>query len=81
MIINQVIPAYPEDLQREALIKFRFTVQPDGRLTNIIPMRKGDATLERITIEALSKWRFNALPVNVEKRMVQGVITFRYELR
>ncbi len=81
VIVQQVIPVYPEGLQREAVIKFRFSVQPDGRITDIIPMRKGDAVLERITIEALSKWRFNPLPGGVEQKTVQGVITFRYELR
>lgn len=81
VIVQQVIPVYPEGLQREAVIKFRFSVQPDGRITDIIPMRKGDAILERITIEALSKWRFNPLPPGVEQKTVQGVITFRYELR
>jgi len=80
MIVNQVIPAYPEGLQREAVIKFRFTVLPDGRMTNILPVIKGDPQLERITIQALSKWRFNALPSEMEQTTVQGLITFRYEL-
>lgn len=81
VIVGQIIPVYPEGLQREAVIKFRFAVQPDGRITDIIPMRKGDAVLERITIEALSQWRFNPLPSNAEQKIVRGMITFRYELR
>lgn len=81
LIVKQVIPDYPEDLQREAVLKFRFTVLPDGRITSLIPMRKGDPTLEELTISALRQWRFNPLPPQMEQKNVQGIITFRYELQ
>lgn len=81
VIVKQVIPQYPQGLQQEAVIKFRFTVLPSGRITDLIPMRKGDPTLEQITIQALQTWRFNSLPANMEQKSVQGLITFRYELR
>jgi len=80
LIVKQVIPTYPEGLQREAVIQFRFTVQPDGRLTGLIPMRKGDPTLEKITLTALRQWLFNPLPAYAEQKPVQGIITFRYQL-
>lgn len=80
LIVKQIIPTYPEGLQQEAVIQFRFTVQPDGRLTGLIPMRKGDPTLEKITLNALRQWLFNPLPANAEQKPVQGLITFRYQL-
>ena len=80
LILKQVIPRYPDDLQQEAVLQFRFTVQPDGRLTGLIPMRQGDPTLEKITIAALRQWLFNARPATAEQKAVQGIITFRYQL-
>jgi hypothetical protein len=80
LIIKQVIPRYPEGLQQEAVIQFKFTVQPDGRLTGLIPMRKGDPTLEKITLAALRQWLFSPLPAHAEQKPVQGIITFRYQL-
>lgn len=80
-IISQVLPAYPPGLQREAVVKIRFWVQPDGRIGQMIPVQKGDPQLEAITMQAMRQWRFNALPANVEPRNVQGIITFVYKLR
>lgn len=80
MILNQVIPRYPAGLQKEEVVKIRFTVLPDGQIGLMIPMRKGDPTLEKITLEALRQWRFNPLPAAVEQKNVTGIITFRYEL-
>lgn len=80
-IVNKVIPEYPENLQKEAIIKIRFTVLPDGRVGQMIPVQKDDPKLEDITILAMKQWRFNALPPGAEQNSVQGVITFRYILR
>lgn len=80
-IVSKVIPEYPEDLQKEAIIKIRFTVLPDGRVGQMIPVQKDYPELEDITIQALKQWRFNALPPGAQQTSVQGVITFRYVLR
>jgi TonB family protein len=80
MILSQVIPQYPAGLQKEEVVKIRFTVLPDGQIGLMIPMRKGDPTLEKITLDALRQWRFNPLPAGVEQKNVTGIITFRYEL-
>ncbi|MBN1996318.1 TonB family protein [candidate division KSB1 bacterium] len=79
-IMSKVIPKYPPGLQREAVIKIRFTVLPDGRVGAVIPMQKGDPTLDDITLKALKQWRFNPLPPDETQKNVQGVITFRYVL-
>lgn len=79
-IVNKTIPEYPENLQKEAIIKIRFTVLPDGRVGQVIPVQKDYPKLEDITIQALKQWRFNALPPGAPQTSVQGVITFRYVL-
>lgn len=80
-ILHQVIPEYPNGLQKEEVLKIRFTVLPDGRVSLTIPMRKGDPTLEKISLEALRQWRFNSLPASAQQKNVTGIITFRYELQ
>ena len=80
-IINQVLPEYPTGLQREAVVKIRFWVQPDGRIGSMIPVRKGDPKLEDITMKAIRQWRFNALPADEQQKNVEGVITFVYKLQ
>jgi len=80
-IMNQKIPRYPSGLQREAVVKIRFTVLPDGHVGSMLPVQKGDPTLDEITMKALRQWRFNPLPPGAEQKNVQGIITFRYELQ
>ena len=79
--IVQVLPEYPPGLQREAVVKIRFWVLPDGRVGTMIPVRKGDPKLEEITMKAIRQWRFNAIPASEEQRNVEGVITFVYKLQ
>jgi TonB family protein len=79
-IISQTIPQYPPGLQKEAVVKIRFSVLPDGHIGQMIPVQKGDPILEDITMKALRKWRFNPLASNETQKTVSGIITFRYEL-
>lgn len=80
-ILNKLIPQYPPGLQREAVVRIRFFVLPDGSVGQMIPVQKGDPVLEDITMSALRQWRFNPLPPGAEQKNVMGVITFRYELQ
>ncbi|MCF7805378.1 MAG: energy transducer TonB [Candidatus Marinimicrobia bacterium] len=79
-ILSKTIPEYPQDLQREAVIRIRFTVTPDGRVGQMIPVQKDYPELEALTLDALKEWRFNPLPPSAEQRAVEGIITFRYVL-
>ena len=79
-VLKEVIPDYPEGLQKEAVIKIRFSVTPDGRVSQMIPVQKDYPRLEQLTLDALKQWRFNPLPPGTDQRTVQGIITFRYEL-
>jgi len=80
-ILHQVIPTYPSGLQKEEVLRIRFTVLADGSIGLMIPMRKGDPTLEKITLDALRQWRFSPLPASAEQKNVTGIISFRYELQ
>lgn len=80
-IVFQVIPQYPPGLQKEAVVKIRFTVLPDGRVGSMIPLQKGDPTLEKISMQAMRQWRFNALAAGVQQQNVTGIITFKYRLQ
>ncbi len=79
-VIRQTIPAYPAGLQKEAVVKIRFTVLPDGHIGRMIPVKKGDPRLEDITLKALQSWQFNPLPPTSPQDPVDGIITFRYQL-
>lgn len=80
-IVNQVLPEYPPGLQNEAVVKIRFWVLPDGRIGNMLPVRKGDPVLDQLTMRAMRQWRFSALSNDAEKKNAEGVITFVYKLR
>jgi outer membrane biosynthesis protein TonB len=80
-VISRVIPEYPENMQKEAIIKISFTVLPNGQVGEMIPTIKSDATLEKITLDALRQWRFNPLPSYEQQRSEKGIITFRYLLK
>ncbi|MDX1546265.1 MAG: energy transducer TonB [Rhodothermales bacterium] len=70
------LPAFAEKVN--AQIKMRITVDPQGRITAMQPVLKGNPSLERAVREALNRWRFNALPPNAPQQSQVGVVTFRF---
>ena len=80
-VLSKVIPTYPKGYHGEGIIKLRFRVLPNGLVTDIVPILKGDAVLERLTIEAFQQWRFDPIPENKPQKNVAGMITFRYILK
>ncbi|NOY77176.1 MAG: hypothetical protein GXO76_04835 [Calditrichaeota bacterium] len=80
-VLSKVIPTYPKGYHGEGIIKLRFRILPNGLVTDIVPILKGDAVLERVTIEAFQQWRFDPIPENKPQKTVAGVITFRYVLK
>lgn len=80
-ILKKVIPEYPQGLQREAAVRIRFTVLPNGLVGEMVPLQKADPVLERVSLEALRLWRFNSLDPEDEQVAQQGIITFRYVLQ
>ncbi len=80
-VLYKVIPQYPGGLRSEAVVKLRFSVLPNGVVVNIVPLHKGEASLERAAISAFQQWRFNPLSGQSAQRTQNGMITFRFVLR
>ncbi len=79
---NPLTQPLPENTASyEATITLRFEVTPDGRVTNIIPIRKsGSPEIDREVISTLNSWRFSRLPSDVPQQNQTGTITFRFVL-
>ncbi len=80
-IYHKKLPEFPPDVQREATIKIKFTVLPNGLIGSTFLLQKGDTQLENLTLEAFRTWRFNPLPAYVEQKEQTGVITFHFKLK
>ncbi len=78
-ILYKVLPRYPPEVQREAVITLWFTVRPDGTVGEIHPVRKGEPRLENEAVAALKQWRFSPLSPDVGDQT--GEITFYYRLK
>ncbi len=76
--IRTVSPDYRE--QVEATIRIRITVDPRGRVTQRIPLLKGNPVLEQAAMDALQRWQFNPLPPNAPQESQTGVVTFNFRL-
>ena len=80
-ILQKILPPYPKGYNREGVVRIRFTILPNGRVGEMIPLLKSDAVLEENAMHALAKWRFNPLPREAPQDTVIGIITFRYKLK
>ena len=80
-ILYDPLPKYPEGLDKEARIKIRITVLPNGTIGDLIPLQKADATLESETMKTLRLWRLSPLKSTDPQLNQTAVITFRFVLR
>jgi len=80
-ILSNPLPEYPEGLNKNAAIRIRFTVLPDGNVksSGMVPVRKEDAVLEELSMSMLKLWRFSPLPEG-DTREQSGVITFNFQV-
>jgi Gram-negative bacterial tonB protein. len=74
-------PDYPEGVRKEADIRLRFTILPDGTVGSIIPLTKADTKLENVAINSLRQWRFEALSKNQKQVEQIAIIVFPYRLQ
>ncbi|MGE5805586.1 MAG: energy transducer TonB, partial [Ignavibacteria bacterium] len=80
-ILYYFIPDYPAGVQKEADIRLKFTILPDGSVGTIFPLTKADTRLENSAINALRQWSFEPLG-EIQKQMEQtAVIVFPYRLQ
>lgn len=80
-VLNGPLPIYPEGLDKEASIKIKITVLPDGTIGNLIPIQKADATLESVTMKTLKLWKLSPLKPTDPQLNQTAVITFRFVLQ
>jgi protein TonB len=72
------LPDYDEKVN--AVIQVRITVDPRGRIVRVLPLRKGNPTLEQAVMQALRQWVFNPLRAGAPQENQTGTITFRFRL-
>jgi TonB family protein len=80
-VVRSVLPEYPEGIQREVQLQFRFAVTPAGEVTGITPLQKGDPALEEAALTALRQWKFQPLPAASPQSNQEAVITLRFRIR
>jgi len=80
LILSKVVPKYPPGLQKEVMVRIQLVVDPDGTVTSLIPLQKGDPILDEISLKALSQWKFAPLPSDRPQLPQEGQITFIFRL-
>ena len=80
-ILRKVLPQYPAGYERLERTVVKLSEAPEGEVTRLLLIKTGGAVFDRITLEALREWKFEALPPNVEQMDQEGTITFFYELQ
>jgi TonB family protein len=74
-------PSPPEVVvESESEITLKFWVRPDGIVSRVLTIRKGDAALEAAAIRYIEGWRFNPLSPREEQQEQWGTITVRFLL-
>jgi len=77
--INSPLPVNSANVS--TIITMQITVNPQGRIIQRVPIRKGNPQLEQEVMRALLRWRFNPLPPNAPQEAQTGKVTFRFTLR
>jgi protein TonB len=80
-ILYYFIPEYPSGVQKEADIRLKFTILPDGSIGTIFPLTKADTRLENSAINALRQWSFEPLSAVQKQAEQTAVIVFPYRLQ
>lgn len=65
----------------EVELRLKFWVLPDGTIGEVIPIKRGDAQLERIAITYLKQWRFEPLSPGVPQEKIWGTIPIRFTVQ
>jgi TonB family protein len=72
---------YPEGSNATGAVTLRFTVLPNGEITNITPAKRADQALVSAAISGLKRARANPLPESVAQVPQQGWVTFTFTLK
>ena len=75
-------PPLPQvKIKMEAEIEMTLWVLPNGVVDRIIPSMKGDAELERISIQYLKQWRFAPLSEDQPQAEQWGTVPIKFKLQ
>lgn len=80
-IYSYPLPSYPQGVQKQIDIRFKFTIMPDGTVGSVLPLTKADAKLENLAITYLRQWRFEPLSPNQPQIPQTAVIVFPFILQ
>lgn len=77
IIRNFILPEASNAGSGRVILKFRFTIRPDGSVSKVFPTMKGDPDLELETMNLLRKWRFEKLSTDADQIDQKVEISFR----
>jgi outer membrane biosynthesis protein TonB len=80
-VVRSVLPQIPSGVEREVVLRFGFEVTPEGEVSAIRPLQKGEPALEEASLNALRQWKFQPLPAAAPQVSQQAVISFRFRIR
>lgn len=72
---------YPENAQSTGAVTLRFTAQPNGDITNIVPVKQADQALVQSAINGLKRAKARPLPDGLPQVPQNYVITYTFDLR
>ncbi|MGE5364386.1 MAG: TonB family protein [Bacteroidota bacterium] len=79
-IYSYTIPKYPDGVNKQADIRIRFSIMPDGSVSNIIVLTKADRRLEMAAVNSLRRWRFAPLGAGQKQAEQTATIVFPFRL-
>lgn len=77
IIKNFVLPEAKNAGSGRVILKFRFTIRPDGSVAKVFPIMKGNPDLELEAMNLLRKWRFEKLARTDDQIDQKVEISFR----
>ena len=79
--VSGKLPAYPRDAQREAQVRVRFTVRPDGSVTELLLAQKGGPAFDEAALAAVRTWRFTPLAKDARRADQSATAVFTFRLK
>jgi TonB family protein len=73
LIIENPLPAFPTEVQRNGAVTMEFVVVPNGSVQNIVITRRSEPEFDRLSLQYLRQWTFNRAD-----RSHTGRITFNF---
>lgn len=74
-LIRKKVPEYPEGMMKDGTVSLKFTVLPDGSVSDIVIIKKSDPIFENLSISSLNQWKFNR-----SDKKNTGIISFHFKI-